>query len=441
MNSITMKTILCTTISLILLNIFNCIAAEPVRKPFVEITINGKILSPGQKAEVRPGEKIKVTAVLRGGKRDYCSMPEKYANVGANTQIVTKGDDAMFFTIQGGNQFRGEWTLGNETATMSSSSEVVIEPLPQQGVKQTEAYVTLPKSGLGQTYLKVKVNTLWKYQRTTPAGTTNTEETNTGEDTFFLVLTGASDAWYSSENIVVTGTENFSIRNKLDQVQNFYKEIEAALRMKNMNGAQMHINNLKTSLGSLKSEIERQKRENSSFVCDISLMGSPTDLSMDHFNKLQKMSELWKIQYTIAQENSQRINQLLLNKQIILKKNILRQLSKNYRNWASPVPSDATDLVEMYNPSHTLGAFVLPLKVLSWNETAREDASILKDQVMGIQMLSELREFYLDRLQKSVDERKIIIESQNSLQPVKAIDSQLKGYFSGLSWLKWVPKK
>jgi len=50
-------------------------------------------------------------------------------------------------------------------------------------------------------------------------------------------------------------------------------------------------------------------------------------------------------------------------------------------------------------------------------------------------------EFYQQRLQKSTEERKIIINIQNSLAPVKAIDNQLKGYFSGLSWLKWTPKK
>ncbi|MCX6238885.1 MAG: hypothetical protein NTY07_15205 [Bacteroidia bacterium] len=418
-----------------------CFAADPVRKPFVELSLNGQTLTSGQKAEVRPGEKVKVTAVLRGGKRDYCSMPEKYANMGQTTQIVSKGDDGMFFTIQGGSQFRGEWTLGNETATFSSSGDVVIEPLPQHGIKQTEAYITLPKSGLGQTYLKVKVNTLWKYKRTTPAGTTNTEEANSGEDTFYLVLSGASGSWYSSENIVVSGTENFSVRNKLDQVQRFYKEIETALRAKNMNGVQMHIDNLKSSLNSLKTEIERQKSENSSFECKVSLVGSPTDLSMDHLNKIQKMGDQWKTQYDISQENVLKINSLLLNKQLNLTNNIMKSVIKNYIDWASPIPSDATDLISMYNPSQTLGVFVLPVKVLGWNETATEDASILKDQVMGVKMLSELREFYQQRLQKSTEERKIIINIQNSLAPVKAIDNQLKGYFSGLSWLKWTPKK
>jgi len=435
-----MKSILFTLISGLFLGSICGFAADPVRKPFVELSVNGQTIAPGQKAEVRPGEKVKVTAVLRGGKRDYCSMPEKYANIGQNTEIISKGDDGMFFTIQGGGQFRGEWTLGNETATFSSSGEVVIELLPQQGIKQTEAYITLPKSGLGQTFLKVKVNTLWKYKRTTPAGTTNTEEENTGEDTFYLVLSGATGSWYSSENIVVSGTENFSVRSKLDQVQQFYKEIETALKAKNMNAAQMHINNLKTSLNSLKTEIERQKRENNSFECEVSLIGSPTDLSMDHLNKLQKLGDLWKTQYDIAQGNTLKINQILLNKQMNLTNNIMKSVIKNYLDWASPIPSDYTDLVSAYNPSQTLGVFVLPIKVLSWNAQATEDASILKDQVMGIQMLSELRTFYQDRYQKSVEERKIIINTQNSLLPIKAIDTQMKGYFSGLSWLKWTPK-
>jgi hypothetical protein len=119
----------------------------------------------------------------------------------------------------------------------------------------------------------------------------------------------------------------------------------------------------------------------------------------------------------------------------------MKSVIKNYIDWANPIPSDATDLVEMYNPSKMLGAFVLPIKVLSWNEGAREDATILKDQVSGIQMLSELREFYLQRTQKSVEERKIIINALNALQPIKAIDDELKGYFSGLTWLKWNAKK
>jgi len=208
-----------------------------------------------------------------------------------------------------------------------------------------------------------------------------------------------------------------------------------------MGNVSMHIANLQSSLTSLKSEIERQKRDNSSFECEVTLLGSPTDLSMEHLNKLQKLADAWRTQYDISQANTIKISQLLLNKQLSLTNNIMKSVIKNYLDWASPIPSDATDLISIYNPSQTLGVFVLPIKFLSWNEGAAEDASILKDQVLGIKMLSELRDFYQDRYQKSVEERKIIINTQNSLLPVKAVDNQLKSYFSGLSWLKWTPKK
>lgn len=415
-------------------------AAEPMREPFVEITVNGKTYLNGEKIETRPGERLKITAAIRGGRRDYCSMPEKYANIGQTTEIVSKGDDGMFFTVQGGSQFRGEWKLANETATFSSSGEVTIEPLQQQGVKQTDAFVTLPKSGISATYLKVRVNTLWKYERKTPAGITNQEEENKAEASFTLVLSTVADGWYSSENIVVSGTDNFSVRNKLDQVQRFYKEIEAALLAKNFNGARMHFTNLQTSLNSLKTEIERQKRENPNFECEVSLNGSPTDVSMGHLNTLEKLSDLWKTQYDIASGNTLKINQMLLNKQLGLTNNIMKSVIKNYIDWATPIPTDEIGVVNLYDPKQVFAVTTLPLKVLNWNATAGEDASILKDQVMGIQMLSELRTFYQDRTRLSVEERKQIINSKNILLPVKAMDAQVKGYLGGLGWAKWSGK-
>jgi len=42
-------------IAVLLFNIMSGYAADPVRKPFVEITINGKTLTASQKAEVRTG--------------------------------------------------------------------------------------------------------------------------------------------------------------------------------------------------------------------------------------------------------------------------------------------------------------------------------------------------------------------------------------------------
>lgn len=416
-------------------------AAEPIPDPFIELTVNGQIYKNGDKIETRPGERLKVTAAIQGGRRYYCSMPEKYANIGKTTEIVSKGDDGMFFTVQGGSQFRGEWKLANETAMFSSSGEVTIEPLPQQGIKQTDAFITLPKSGISQTYLKVRVNTLWKYERKTPAGITNQEEENKAEASFTLVLSTVADGWYSSENIVVSGTEDFSLRNKIDQIQRFYKEIETALLAKNFNGARMHITNLQTSLNTLKSEIERLKREKPGFECNVSLMGSPSDLSMDNLNKLEKMSDLWKTQYDIASENTLKINQLLLNKQMGLTTNIMKSVLKNYIEWGTSLPSDWTDFVASFDLTSTANGVLMPVKMSQWYESAGEDSSILKDQAMGIKMLSELREFYQERTKLSVEERKQLINNKNELLPVKAMDAQLKAYLGSLTWLKWLAGK
>ncbi|HPG73814.1 MAG TPA: hypothetical protein PLM49_05940, partial [Bacteroidales bacterium] len=66
-------------------------AAEQPRTPFVVLRINGVEYNEGAEIRVRPGEKIQVEAVLMGGRRDYCSNPNTYANVGKNTVIESQG--------------------------------------------------------------------------------------------------------------------------------------------------------------------------------------------------------------------------------------------------------------------------------------------------------------------------------------------------------------
>lgn len=412
-------------------------AALQIPDPFIELSVNGKIYKDGDKIEARPGERLKVIASIQGGRRYYCSMPEKYANIGPTTQIVSKGEDGMFFTVQGGTQFRGEWKLANETITFSSSGEVVVETLPQQGVKQTEAFVTLPKSGISQTYLVVRANALWKYQRTTPAGTTNQEEENKAEARFTLVLSNTADGWYSSENIVATGSEDFSVRNKLDQVQRFYKEIETALQAKNFNAARMHVGNLQTSVNSLKTEIDRKKNENPKFECNVTFIGSPTDLTMEHLGILQKMSDHWKNEFMIAQEGSQKVNSLLLNKQMSLTNNIMKSVMKNYIDWYQVMPNNIGDIVFYYEPTRPLSPFTYPLNILDWYSNSLEDASVLKDQAQGVSMLRQLQTFYDQRRSNTINERKQFVDLVNALSPAKPIDTQLKGYLGGLGWAKW----
>lgn len=412
------------------------LAGDPPRKPFVVLRVNGVEFKEGAEIKVRQGERIKVEAVLMGGKRDYCSNPQTYANVGKNTVIESSGENGMSFNINGG-QFRGKWTLTSETAKFTSGDKVKIEMVSTNKKVQREAYLQIPQGDYSKVFLKVQSQTSWHYVRNTPAGQSEQDENNDGTATFYLVIEQESGAWYSSTNIVAKGTEDFSVRNRLDDIQKFYGLIENYLRKKDFANADMQIKNLKNSIGDVKKLIAEKKQKDSKFSCEVTFIGLPTDIGMEHLNKINSMSARWKENYTISQANAQKINEMLLNTQMTFSANILRSVFKNYINWGTSIPTGAEDILTIYDPNNVFGPLDIPRKVMDWYTTAEKDAGILKNQANTIKNLTELREFYLDRTKRFVDERKKLIELSNDLKPVSDKNMALKQYFSGLGWAKW----
>ena len=413
--------------------------AEPVRTPFIVLTVNGRTYQPNEEIQVRPGEKITVKATLMGGKRDYCMFPEKYANVGKNVVIESKGESGMSFSINGG-QFRGVWTLTKETAQYKSDGAVKISLLDAVMNMQTEAVIEVPVSGFSKIFLKVTGQTDWHYIRNTPAGKTEQDETSKGESTFYLKIAGESGDWYNSANIVAKGEENFSIRNRLDEVQRFYNEIEARLKSKDFSGAQLMIENLKQALANVKSMIDEEKQKNQNFNCTVSFIGLPTDLTMYHIQKIQGLSDKWKEMYLISQGNIAKINDMLLNSQMGFSANVLRSVFKNYLSWGTTIPSVAPDILTIYDPKNIFTPVDLPRKVMGWYNDAQEDASILNQQAQTVKMLSELRRFYLSRIQNYTSERKQFTVILDQLKPAVALQNSLKSHFQSLGWANWRAK-
>lgn len=415
------------------------LAADPPRKPFVVLKVNGVSYNEGAEIAIRQGERIKVEAILMGGRRDYCSDPQKYANVGKNTVIESFGENGMSFNINGG-QFRGKWTLSSEIAKFSSGDKVKIEVLANNKNMQRDAYVQFPQGDYSKVFFKVQSQTKWHYVRNTPAGQKEEDETNDGTATFYFVFSQESGAWYSSTNIIAKGTEDFSIRNRLDDVQKFYKLIEEYLKKKDYKNADLQINNLKGAMGDLKKLVAEKKQKDSRFTCEITFVGLPTDISMDHLNKINAMSLKWRENFTISQGNAQKINEMLLNKQMVFSANILRSVFKNYISWGTSIPTGAEDVLSIYDPNNIFGPLDIPRKVMDWYTTAESDAGILKDQANSIKNLTELREFYLERSKRFVNESKKLNELKVELKPVSDKNTILKQYFSTLGWAKWSPK-
>ena len=412
------------------------LAGDPPREPFVVLKVNGTEYKEGAEITVRQGERIKVEAVLRGGRRDYCSEPQKYANIGKNTVIESSGENGISFNINNG-QFRGKWNLTSEMAKFTSGEKVKIEMITTNKNAQREAYIQIPQGDYSKVFLKVQSQTKWHYVRNTPAGQSEQDETNDGLATFYLVIQQESGSWYSSTNVIAKGIEDFSIRNRLDDIQKFYKLIEDYLKKKDFKNADMQISNLKNSIADIKKLIAEKKQKDAKFECEITFIGLPTDLSMDHLNKINNMSTKWKENFIISQDNAQKINEMLLNTQMTFSANILRSVFKNYISWGTSIPTGAEDILTIYDPNNIFGPLDIPRKVMDWYTTAESDASILKNQANNIKNLTELREFYLDRTKRFVDERKKLVDLSNELKPVSDKNQALKQYFSGLGWAKW----
>jgi hypothetical protein len=408
----------------------------PPRNPFVVLRINGTEYQPNAEIHVRPGERLVVEAILMGGKRDYCSDPDKYANVGKNTVINTKGEDGMSFTI-GDGTFRGTWTLKNETAVFSSAEGLTVSPKQTSGTIQRTAIIEIPKSGYSKIYLKVKSETNWHYVRHTQAGKQEQDENNKGESTFYFVIGTEEGVWYSSANITAKGIDNFSVRNSLDRIQSLYRQIEERLMKKDYSGAEMQINNLKTSISDLKSTVETQKQKDKNFTCEITFIGLPSDIPMQDLSKIKIMADKWKEMALIAQGNVSRINTMLLNSQMGFSANVLRSVFKNYINWGTSIPTGAEDLLSIYDPNNIFGPVDLPRKFLGFYEEANNDASILQNQVRTIKLLSELRKFYEEKMTNSTTERRELFKIINDLKPLEEKDSALRTYFSSLGWAKF----
>ena len=417
---------------------FNGFTADPPRTPFVVLRVNGKEYAPNAEISVRSGERVQVEAVLMGGKRDYCSNPDKYANVGKNTVIESKGENGMTFNINGG-QFRGDWKLANEKATFTSGPEVVITPTPAGNLNRS-AKVEFKPGNYSKVFFKVNSVANWHYVRVTPAGKTEQDEKNEGAATFNFVIEAKAGVWFSSNNISASGTEDVSIRSNLTRIQEAYNQIEKALIAKNFSSARMQLGNLKTSLGELQKLIDKAKEKDPKFSCDVTLIGLPTDLPMQHIGKLEALSAKYKEGFDISQANAIEINKMLLNKQMNFSANILRSVFKNYINWGTSIPTGAEDLLSVYDPKNIFTPLDLPRKVLSWYEDANNDAGVLKDQANNIKNLSSLRDYYQKRVDGFVKERQALTNIIKELNPVKEINAEADGVVRSQKGVKYTPK-
>ncbi len=413
-------------------------ASIPPRTPFVVLRVDGTDYKAGSEIKVRQGERIIVEAVLMGGKRDYCSNPNTYANVGRNTVVLSQGENGMSFQINN-YQFTGDWKLTEEKANFSSGPEVKIKSLGS-GNMQRKVELEFTRGYYSKVFLKVNSTTKWHYTRKTPGGKTEDNETNTGSATFYFLVETTDSEWYSSNNIKATGQEDLSVRNNLDRIQKYYDAIEKAMLEKNWSSAETQWGNLKTSLGELKTNIDRAKQKNENYECEITLYNLPSTLSMKHVEDLKIMAQSWKDCWEICSENVLTIKDDLLSNKTVFTNNVMKSIFKNYISWSGQLPTSASSILTLYDPKGIFTALDLPNNIIEWYTDAQNDASILKNQVNNMKLLNQLHDFYKAKMDNSINERRALLNILQDLKPAIELHNKMGQYISGVSSVKLVKK-
>jgi hypothetical protein len=413
-------------------------ASIPPRTPFVVLRVDGTDYKAGSEIKVRQGERIIVEAVLMGGKRDYCSNPNTYANVGRNTVVLSQGENGMSFQINN-YQFTGDWKLTEEKANFSSGPEVKIKSLGS-GNMQRKVELEFTRGYYSKVFLKVNSTTKWYYTRKTPGSKTEDNETNTGSATFYFLVETTDSEWYSSNNIKATGQEDLSVRNNLDRIQKYYDAIEKAMLEKNWSSAETQWGNLKTSLGELKTNIDRAKQKNENYECEITLYNLPSTLSMKHVEDLKIMAQSWKDCWEICSENVLTIKDDLLSNKTVFTNNVMKSIFKNYISWSGQLPTSASSILTLYDPKGIFTALDLPNNIIEWYTDAQNDASILKNQVNNMKLLNQLHDFYKAKMDNSINERRALLNILQDLKPAIELHNKMGQYISGVSSVKLVKK-
>lgn len=404
-------------------------AAEQQPAPFVRLWVNGAAQAPGAKIPGRPGERLRLEAKVYGGRRAWCMEPQRYANVGRNTVIEASGEDGLSFTT--GPGFRGIWKLQSETAAWYGQ---LASDLKADASGRT-AVVTVPARP-GSYQLRAKVTATWHYDRFSQGNHVEQTEKNEAEGSYTLLVEEAAGTWFSSANLVASGTPDDDLRFRLQSLQERFDAMAQQLVDGKVALAEANLNGLRETLATIRGRLEQLRREKPGFSCTITIIGSPADKAQRRLDALRKMADQWRAMHAIVTGNAQRINGQLLNTQMVFTNNILKSVVKNYIDWGSgiPGPNDLFGAVPF-----NLQALVVPSNVLDWYGNAQEDASILRNQALTMQRLGQLREFYLERAEAFVGESRKIREALDEARPVEALASRLQAILSGTGFASWKP--
>lgn len=392
-------------------------AIHPARKPFIQIKIDGKSYKNGDILTVTPGQKLIIGVELEGGRRDYCNFPETYADITSTAQILSRGKDGLIYLLNGA---KAEWKLLNEDTRFSADEFVQVKAADNQSI----AEFTITNAKFSQSFVKFTTKATWQFSQNTQT----TQEENLAEGTIYFQVAGASDFWFSSQNIQASGIKNNLVQEKLNSIQAECDSTQNNIYKLNFSAVQQSIRHLQDIINSLKLTIDEVIASNPSYQVKVTFIGLPTDHPFKDIKELSVIKNKWDLLEVLVNSLKQELVKLPAqtgkeNKDKLI--NIVTQ----YSDWQYKLSQNTFTLLSRYIPEINIENIKIPAKIhLIAEQKAVSDYS---------QTINDLQTFLDARIVQVSDELQKINSIHTRIQVVRLFDGMLRSYFSSISWAEW----
>lgn len=392
-------------------------AVQPMRKPFIQIKIDGKSIRNGDIVKVNPVQKLMIGVELEGGRRDFCNFPDTYADIAGTAQILSRGRNGLTYQLNGK---KAEWKLQNEDIRFTSDDFVKVT----SQANQSTAEISISNSKFSQSFVKITIKATWQFIQD---GIT-TQEENLAEGMVYFRVAGTSDVWFTSQNIQASGIKNDLVQENLTSVQSACDSIEKDFYRLNFSAVQQAIRILQSKVDTLKSVIDKVKASNPSYQTKVVFIGLPSNQPYSHIDVLSAIISSWVFVEPLVNELKQQLG-ILPAQPTKESKDELSKIISQYIGWQNKLPENTFSVLTQYIPDINLENIKIPENIH------------IPDIEINIanysQIFNDFNAFLNQRILNVPEEIQKINSTQARLQAVRIFDGMLRSYFSSINWAEW----
>lgn len=411
-----MKTIFLILVMVIMVGTLN--AVQPARKPFVKMKVDGILLKTGDILTVTRGQKLKLEVEMEGGRRDFCKFPDSYADIAGTAQILSRGDNGLTYTL---NDKKAEWKLLSEDVQFSTDDFIKIVASGKPSIVE----IIISEEKFSQSFLKATIKAIWQFSD----NETTRQEENVAVVSVYLKIAGASDEWFLSQNIKVSGIKNELVQEKLIVVQSACDSIEKNLNQLKFSAVQQDIRNLQLATNNLKTTIDEIKASSPSYQIKVLFTGLPSDHPYNDIGLLSSIKTSWSTLETFL--NELKLESGKLPEQPTSESKIeLVKLIGSYTDWQAKLPDQTFEHLLQYIPSLHVDSIKIPEKL---EAIAKEKA--VTDYA---ETLNDFNSFIDQRIKRVSVETQDINSASTRIQAIRLFDGMLRSYFASIDWAEWI---